>query len=121
MIKYYLIKKGDFIIVERVIIADRFFQRLMGLLRQKNMAPGNGLLIRPCKQVHTFGMHFDIDVVFLTNQMQVVKIEQNMKPGKMSKYVKEAACVLELTAGSASTHNLRPLDYLCMEPCISVP
>ncbi|HYP06159.1 MAG TPA: DUF192 domain-containing protein, partial [Bryobacteraceae bacterium] len=40
--------------------------RRTGLLRHTGLAPGEGLWIVPCEAVHTFGMNFAIDVVFLS-------------------------------------------------------
>lgn len=113
--KKYLVKKEDLIVVEKLVIADRFFQRLVGLLRHKSLEPGAGLLIRPCQQIHTFGMRFDIDAVFLSN-LQVIYIIRNMKPGQISKLIGEADSVLELEAGAAATLHIQLRDSLKIEP-----
>jgi len=39
--------------------------RLLGLARLPLERAGSGLLIPRCASVHTFGMRFDLDVVFL--------------------------------------------------------
>ncbi|NLN49130.1 MAG: DUF192 domain-containing protein [Clostridiales bacterium] len=61
----------------------------------------NGLLIKPCNQVHCFGMKYNLDVIFLTENNIVCHVERNMKPGNVSPFIRKAKCVLELPAGSA--------------------
>lgn len=96
---------GETVIAENVAIADSFFQRLIGLLRHKKLDPGEGMLICPCSQVHTYGMRFDIDVIFLAKDNHILHIEQAMVPGKMSKLITDSRQVLELPAGIAVQHD----------------
>ena len=49
-------------------IADTSAKRRTGLLKHKSLEPGDGLWIAPCEGVHTFGMKFPIDVVFLSRK-----------------------------------------------------
>jgi uncharacterized membrane protein (UPF0127 family) len=79
--------------------------RLVGLLNRSQLDAGEGLLIEPCKQVHTFFMRFPIDVVFLDSKNQVLA-KQSLKPWRLSPLIFKAAKVLEVPAGSTS--DLRP-------------
>lgn len=88
-----------------VSVADSFFARLLGLLPERAPDERRGLLIRPCRQVHTFGMRFPIDVVFLSGG-HVVHIEHTMRPGRVSRYVKEADSVLEIAPGLAEKKSI---------------
>ena len=47
-------------------IADTSQKRRTGLLKHSNLAAGEGLWIVPCEAVHTFGMNFPIDVLYLS-------------------------------------------------------
>ncbi|UWG98028.1 DUF192 domain-containing protein [Dehalobacter sp. DCM] len=100
------IQIGETLIADNITVADSFVSRLVGLLRHKQLAVNEGMLIIPCSQVHTFGMKFNIDVLFLTQNNQIVAIEQKMTPGKMSKIVKNSHHVLELRAGATSQFGL---------------
>ncbi len=60
-----------------------------------------GLLLIPCKSIHTFFMKVNIDVVYLDNALTVVDIEKNMAPWKTGKYHSKAHGILELPAGMA--------------------
>ncbi|MHB1484099.1 MAG: DUF192 domain-containing protein [Saccharofermentanales bacterium] len=88
-------------------VADSFFTRLKGLLFTDEIGDDEGLLIIPCNQVHTIGMKFDIDVVFLSQSGEVLFIEPVMVPGKMSPIVKGSKKVLELKAGTAKLKDVR--------------
>lgn len=82
--------------------ADSFGLRLLGLMFRARLAPGEGLLIQPCQQVHTHFMRFPIDVLFLDEGMRVVQIIRAMAPWRFSPRVAEARAVLELAAGAAT-------------------
>ena len=80
-------------------IADGFITRLVGLLRDKSLAPGDGLWIKPCNSIHSIGMHFVFDAVFLDKDLKVVHLMHEMKPWRASKMVWSAQSVLEVPAG----------------------
>lgn len=82
-------------------IADTSQKRRTGLLKHNNLAAGEGLWIVPCEAVHTFGMNFPIDVLYLSKQKKVLKIRENMKKSRMSICLR-AHSVLELPAGRAA-------------------
>jgi uncharacterized protein len=80
-------------------IADGFLTRLVGLLRDKALAQGDGLWIVPCNSIHSIGMHFIFDAIFLDKELRVVHLIREMKPWRASKMVFSAHSVLELPAG----------------------
>ena len=80
-------------------IADNAYTRLVGLLRDKMLAKGDGLWILPCNSIHSFGMRFVFDAIFLDKNLRVVHLMQEMKPWRISKLVFSAHSVLELPAG----------------------
>lgn len=81
-------------------VAETLFDRARGLLGRKGLAPGEGLLLRPCTGVHTFFMRFAIDVVFLDSKNRVIGVVQNMKPQRVSRVLLSSASVIELPAGT---------------------
>jgi uncharacterized protein len=88
----------DTLLADRAEIADTSAKRRTGLLKHTGLAPGEGLWIAPCEGVHTFGMKFAIDVIFLNRKRKVLKIRPNMVRGRMSLSLR-AHSVLELPAG----------------------
>ena len=63
-------------------------------------------MLKKCRQVHTFGMKFNIDVVFLSREGEILDLEKNMVPGRISRHVKEAYWVLELESGAVARQKL---------------
>ena len=61
-----------------VEVADTSSKRRTGLLNHTCSADGHGLLIIPCEAIHTFGMRFPIDVVFIDGKKKVVKLRPSM-------------------------------------------
>jgi uncharacterized membrane protein (UPF0127 family) len=79
--------------------ARGFFGRAKGLLGSSEVGAGRGLLIRG-KQVHTLGMRYPIDTVYLDSQGRVLRID-TLKPGRVGPLIFPARWVLELDAGEA--------------------
>lgn len=86
-------------IAANVRIADSFIKRFKGLLFVDGISQDEGLLISPCNQVHTLGMKFDIDVVFLSKSGEILHTEENMSPGIVGPSIRKCHQVLELKAG----------------------
>ena len=57
------------------------------------------LVLRPCRQVHTFGMQFPIDVAFCDRYGFVVHISE-LKPGRVSRFVFHSYFAIEASAGA---------------------
>ncbi|MDD3307392.1 MAG: DUF192 domain-containing protein [Acetobacterium sp.] len=101
-----IILKNGKVLLSEVKVADRFLTRLVGLLRTAGLAENQGLLLKKCNQVHTFGMKFPIDVIFLSKDGDILHMQQEMKPGKVSPHIKKAYWALELKSGSCLQYQL---------------
>lgn len=79
-------------------VADGYFSRLIGLLgkRRQWARPGQGLWIVPSHGVHTIGMLFPLDLVFLDSKKRVVHVEEHVRPFRISAVSLKAYSVLEL-------------------------
>lgn len=82
----------------RLAIAGTHISRLRGLLGtpESGFRSGQGLWIVPSHGVHTFGMRFPIDIVYLDQNQIVVFVQQSVKPWRIAPVRKTAASVLEL-------------------------
>ena len=85
-------------------VADTHWTRLRGLLGVKpgDFRNGFGLWITPCRGVHTLGMGFPIDVVYLDRSMTVIFIQRDLQPWRFSPIRMYASSVLELPSRTAS-------------------
>ena len=64
------------------------------------------LVVRPCRQVHTIGMRFPIDVAFCAHDGRVLRVV-TMRPGRVSRIVWRARFVVEAAAGSFEQWGVR--------------
>ncbi|PKM74704.1 MAG: hypothetical protein CVU92_05140 [Firmicutes bacterium HGW-Firmicutes-17] len=104
--KNCIVLKNDKVLFSEIKLADRFVTRLVGLLRTAGLAENQGLLLKKCNQVHTFGMKFPIDVIFLSEDGNILHLEEKMESGKVSPHIKKAYWVLELKSGSCKQYQL---------------
>ena len=65
----------------------------------KQLLPKSALFIYPCSAIHTFFMHYNIDVLYLDINNIIIAIDEDMQPGRIGKYVKGAVAVVELSSG----------------------
>lgn len=89
-------------------VANTHWTRLRGLLgcRASEFRDGSGLWIVPSHGVHTLGMGFPIDVIYLDDAMTVIHIQPDLQPWRFAPVRSQAASVLELpcrTAAETST------------------
>ncbi len=98
--------------VNRLQIAENLFARMKGLLGRSALAKGEGLLIRPCNGIHTFGMKFPIDAVFLDGNNIVIAIRKDLVSNRLTSIYPKAASVLELPAGTVDATDTRIGDEI---------
>jgi len=77
-----------------VFSACSFRARLLGLALLDDVPAGCALLMPGCSSVHTFGMRFPIDVVFLDREGRVARIARRVPPRRFVR-CRAAAAVLE--------------------------
>src|SRR6266699_6958298 len=87
------------VVGECIRVAESGLTRMVGLLGERDLLPGDGLLIVPSQGVHTLGMLFAIDIVVLDGEWNVIAIRRDLRPFRMTRVFWKAAAVLELPAG----------------------
>lgn len=87
-------------------VTENFKERNRGLLALDELESGEGLLITPCRSVHTFGMNYALDLVYLNKSLEIVKIIKNIMPNRMS-IAWFAHSTLELKSGEAQRLDLK--------------
>ena len=84
----------------RVAVAARAGARLLGLAMLDDLAPGWALLIPRCRSVHTLGMRFALDLIFLDSQGAAVRVDRRVPPRRV-RSCRPADAVIETAAGRA--------------------
>lgn len=100
---------------EHVRVADSGLTRIVGLLGERHLLRGDGLLIVPSQGVHTWGMLFPIDVVVLDRGWNVLALRRRMRAFRMTRLFWKAAAVLELPSGMLDSTETAVGDTLAFE------
>jgi hypothetical protein len=104
------------VLAARMELADRGETRRKGLLGRQGLAPEEGLWIIPCEAVHTFGMKFSIDLVYLDRKNRIRKLRSEVPPWRLSACL-TAHSVMEFAAGTIRHTRTEPGDTLEFTPC----
>ena len=75
-------------------VARGFWERMVGLAWARSPRAA-ALLIPRCRSVHTFGMRFPLDLVFLDAEERVVEIRRDVPAWRIVR-ASEASAVLEI-------------------------
>ena len=94
-----------------VEVADRSIERMRGLLGRSRLDDDRALWLEPCNAVHTFGMRFPIDVLFIDRRGGVLSIHRNVGRGRVL-FCWRARAALELCAHAAQALRIEVGDKL---------
>ncbi len=99
------------VLADRVEVAGSAAGRNKGLLGRRGLEHGEGLWIVPCAAVHTFGMRFTIDLVYVDRDKRVKKVRSSVPPWHMSACI-TAHSVVELASGIVCSTQTKAGDLL---------
>lgn len=99
------------IIADCADVASSSAERRTGLLKHQGLSAGQGLWIVPCEAVHSFGMKFSIDLIYLDRRKRVKKTRSEMRPNRISLCLL-ADSVLELPVGTLAQTGTQAGDQL---------
>jgi uncharacterized membrane protein (UPF0127 family) len=102
-------------LASNAVVAGSGAKRTKGLLGRKSLEPGEGMWIVPCEAVHTFGMRFPIDLVYLDRKQRVKKVRSNVVPWRLSACL-SAHSILELPSGTIEATLTQTGDLLEISP-----
>jgi Uncharacterized conserved protein len=87
-------------VIGDIYTADTFFKRFMGYMFRKK-PHHSAIFFSPCNSIHCFFMRFDIDVIFLNERMEIIRIDKAVKPWKVIMPIKGAVAVIEVPSDKA--------------------
>ncbi len=87
------------IVSDNCHFANSVLKRMIGLLNRGQLGRGEGLLLDRCYGIHTFGMRFPIDVLFLDKDLRVIRAVKALPPYRTC-VVKKSVYVLEVPTGA---------------------
>jgi hypothetical protein len=88
--------EGGLVVVE----ARTHRARRRGLARLDALAPEHALHIPQCPAVHTIGMRFALDLIWLRRDGEVIRVDRDVRPWRM-RVCPQAGSVIETNAGRA--------------------
>jgi len=91
----------------RVYEASHFLARARGLLGRERLDRDEALWIRPCGSVHTIGMRYAIDLVFVDAEQRVLSVKRQIEPLRFAGHA-GARSTIELLAGTAAVVWIMP-------------
>ncbi len=103
------------VVAEDLKIAKNVWERFRGLLGSSELKEGEGFLIPSCKGIHTFGMTYPIDVLYLDQESRVLALLENYRPNLAGPVIWSTQSVLELPKGTIERSNTRLGDFLLLE------
>lgn len=104
------------VIAPRCVIRRGPIGRAVGLLGRASLSDGEAMLIARCRAIHTLGMRFAIDAVFVDRRLEVVETISNLAPWRSPPRVGAARHVIEMPAGSIDRWGIAIGDRLVLEP-----
>lgn len=96
----------------KVWIPSGRFARMRGLLGRDSLPRGELFLLAPCGAIHTFGMRFVIDVLFLDGDWRVIGVRKALRPGRLALGGLRARRTLEAAAGWLDLDRLQGARFL---------
>ena len=103
------------ILGEAIEVAETAAQRVKGLLGRDALADGQGLLFKHCSSMHTFFMHFPIDIIYTDKKGKVLKLAPGVRPFKLVAASFRSFYAVELPEGAIHRSKSKVGDHLVFD------
>jgi uncharacterized membrane protein (UPF0127 family) len=100
----------------RIAPADTLTKRLTGLLGKMRLKPDDGIWLIPSRGIHTIGMMFAIDLIYLDAANRVIHLVEHLGPFRISPIRIRCASILELKSRAIYSSNTQIGDQLLICP-----
>lgn len=100
------------LVARELKVARNFFERVRGLIGSKPLCGGEGFLIPYCRGIHTFGMSYAIDVLYLDDEGKIVAAFEGLDPNRFGAVNLKTRSVLELPVGAIKRSKSQVGDLL---------
>ena len=100
------------VVAAKVELAVTRRARRVGLLGRTALDEASALVLAPCRAIHTAGMRFPIDVVFVDRHGRSLRVVRELTPWRIA-FAARAYAAIEFTAG-VSRGRIEPDDTLSL-------
>jgi uncharacterized protein len=101
-----------------VVVARSRRARLLGLALRRR-PPAHALLLPRCRSVHTFGMRFPLDLIWLDREGRVLRVDEAVPPCRV-RSCRRAAAVLEAGRMPAMAEPQRNRFAMALDPRVPI-
>jgi uncharacterized membrane protein (UPF0127 family) len=95
-----------------VAAADTIFSRLKGLIGRLKLRPDEGIWVVPSRGVHTLGLLFPLDLIYLDEHFKVIHLVEYFPSFRIAPLKTQAESVLELPTHTIYSSQTQPGDQL---------
>jgi uncharacterized protein len=95
-----------------VAAADTIFSRLKGLIGRMKLRPDEGIWVVPSRGVHTLGLLFPLDLIYLDEHFKVIHLVEYFPSFRIAPLKTQAESVLELPTHTIYSSQTQPGDQL---------
>ena len=96
----------------RATFARSSWSRMRGLLGRTGLSIDEALIFERSASIHTIGMRFPIDAIFVDREWRVVGLKADLRPGKLVLWVARAWGTIEMASGSIARCDVRIGDHI---------
>lgn len=107
------------IVASKARMASSWAARTIGLLGHRALPEGEAVIFPHCRSIHTIGMRFPIDVIFVDRTWRVVALRSGLAPGRIVAPVWPAWGVVETACGVLQRIGLKIGDQLRASSCLT--
>lgn len=100
------------VLASRLSFALKHNERRKGLIGSSGLQFGEAFVFTGCRQIHTFGVPFPIDVVFVDGKGVISRAYRNLAPGRVTGIMLRSSTAIELKAGALQAAGTGPGDML---------
>ena len=101
-----------------ILVARSPLRRLLGLALRRR-PPAHALLLPRCRSVHTFGMRFPLDLIWLDRDGRVLRVDEAVPPWRV-RSCRGAAAVLEAGRMPAMAEPQRNRFAMALDPRVPI-
>ena len=94
------------------VVARTWRARAQGLLGRTSLPAREALIFPRCRAIHTVGMRFPIDIIFVDRRWRVVAVRAHVPPGRPLVASWRAWGAIEMASGAVARAHLRLGDRL---------
>ncbi|MBE6357918.1 MAG: DUF192 domain-containing protein [Lentisphaerae bacterium] len=106
-------KSDGAVLAENAFFAGTWFDRLRGMIGRKfAAAPFDAMVFERCNAIHCCWMQEAIDVLFVTPELEVIKVCHGVKPWRFARTSGKNADTIELPAGTLQQFAVKAGDHL---------